>query len=351
MSLNYVALKNLHAQVIAWLEQGIPQKAKKKLDELTFEEKDNLFVEYLQGICEQELGNREKAIRHFKYLISQDPTFVRAAEALYHLAEDSLSVGEKKYLCQIIHLHRPDDEKIKKFLDAHAEVPTELILKPLQSSGESQLIDDTFTAAEEKNETEAMPDLELIEDSAEAQAAPGAADEMESPQPKDDVAGAADTKAVIAETAVEDQPEPEESPAEAADTETKEPDSEPEEKLASESPLPEATIIPEAQPESEETVAETDSEEKAPEPSPEENLPEAEIMSEPKSKNLRQKTKTKRKIANYETLTMAQVYKEQGLFEQSLNILEKLLENSIDPDRVHLEINKVKKLMEEKDSL
>jgi tetratricopeptide (TPR) repeat protein len=355
MSLNYVALKNLHAQVLAWLEQGIPQKAKRKLDELTFEEKDNLFVEYLQGICEQELGNRERAIRRFKYVISQDPGFVRAAEALYHLAEDSLTTGEKKYLCQIIHFHKPDDAKAAEFLKEHTDTPTELILKALQSSGEVQLIDDdTFAAAETTIESEATPLLELTEESPQEQTEPEIIDEIDSPLLETAEEETAEAEFAAAESAVESQPEPEEIPTETKESEEpellQELDLAPDAELTDENPEPEAAIITESQPEPEQAAEDTLSEAKAPEPATEESPAEAYMTAEPESKSPHQKTKTRRKIANYETLTMAQVYKEQGLFEQALAILEKLAENAIDPDRIQLEISKIKKLMEEKEN-
>lgn len=62
-----------------------------------------------------------KAIHCFTKTLQVDPTFVMTAEKLIELNVDNYSVGEMKYLYQIILRYKPGDEEMYQFMEKFAE--------------------------------------------------------------------------------------------------------------------------------------------------------------------------------------------------------------------------------------
>lgn len=306
MPLAYETLKNLHAEVIAYLEKGMPEKAKNKLNELPVNDADNLFVEYMYGICEQELGNIERAVKRFKYVVKHDPAFVQAAEALAFIGDDLLTIGEKKYIYKIITAHKPDQQSKTEFILEHAKVSDELILsaaeKPIQTMEEfiSETVSETEPAAIAPNPDE-TPVL-----TADATAS-DAAEEVFGEEEIDIEILTAEDAAIL--------------PKEQAEATQFVPESIVE-------PFPE-TPAKSAEPAPVSTKTATEPKEALPVPPP----------------SPRKRSKSQQKVASYETYTMATVYIEQGFYQQALEILEKLLEKGEDKEKIETTIAKVIKRM------
>ena len=142
MPLTHHEIQDLYAQVKEQLSQGNAKDAKDLLDRVPLDSSDNLFVEYLQGVCEQELGNLDRAKKRFKYVVSVDPTFVAAAEALVHMDPESISEGELKYLYQLIIAEKPRvSQQIASFMMRHHDTAP---VVPVEYSGmfrDSQKVD------------------------------------------------------------------------------------------------------------------------------------------------------------------------------------------------------------------
>jgi len=120
--MTHYEIQDLYQQVKEQLNQGNAQDAKDLLDKVPLDSSDNLFVEYLQGVCEQELGNIDRAKKRFQYVVSVDPSFVAAAEALVHMDPENISEGELKYLYQLIIAEKPRvSQQISSFMMRHHE--------------------------------------------------------------------------------------------------------------------------------------------------------------------------------------------------------------------------------------
>ena len=85
MTLSTIQVRELYEEVKTYLDQGNISDAKTLLDELPIDSSDHIIVEYLQGVCEQESGNHDRAAKRFRYVISLNPEFIGAAAALIHL--------------------------------------------------------------------------------------------------------------------------------------------------------------------------------------------------------------------------------------------------------------------------
>ncbi len=154
MPLSTSEIRNLYDQVKEFLDQGAPTEAKQLLDAVPLDSSDDLMIEYLQGVCEQELGNHDRAIKRFSYVISMEPSFTTAAEALIHLHPESLTEGQLKYLYELIMAEKPRvSQQTSAFLQIHEELDPE----PLMDFSKNQ----TSTATDTERSDDHFADSSL----------------------------------------------------------------------------------------------------------------------------------------------------------------------------------------------
>ncbi len=95
------------------LEKGLADQGLHLIKRVSPDIRDHVIVRYLKGVCQQESGSFEMAEYYFRGVIQDDPGFIAAAEALLYMSDNTLTDGEKAYLCELIAMMKPESGSLK----------------------------------------------------------------------------------------------------------------------------------------------------------------------------------------------------------------------------------------------
>jgi tetratricopeptide (TPR) repeat protein len=248
---------------------------------------------FVLACCQREQRSYIDAIRNCSKALRMDPSFIAAAEMLLELNKDNYSVGELKYLYSLISAYKDTTPEMQQFLRKFKDIPMNAQLT--------------------------LPEPEKVPEKAEN--LPGSSDneyirhlinEMDETEFRQEIEA-------VREKATTDSHEREEAlsfPGESI--------KDGEERVS--------TPVPAAQPE-------------------EKTEPAIRLDFQPpvKQNPVRQLNNKTATANNYgiETMTMAQLYIRQGLYEHAMQILLKLKEKDPGSERIQKEMDRVKKLMDE----
>jgi tetratricopeptide (TPR) repeat protein len=144
---NYFSnIKEIYDSVGDLLEKGLPEEALNRITGSSPEIKNQTIITYLMGVCYQETGHYDQAEESFRRVIQQDPGFISAAEALIYMNDNHLSDGEKRYLCELISMAKPDSQTLKEIRQKLLDV-------------EPVFLSDFVPSEEEKTTADEKPDF------------------------------------------------------------------------------------------------------------------------------------------------------------------------------------------------
>lgn len=294
----------------------------------------NALMHYALGLCYLKRDDKVLASEQFITTLQLDPSFVSAAENLVDLNKDAYSLGELKYLYTLITSHKKGTEEMYRFLDQFSSS----IINPNLSTGKnklSQKIDFTSgkpTSTEEDNvyikhlitQMDKYDKDAPIPDGETCVVPEPITKPFYEPTPPELQVEESKTENTKVEEPKVGESKVEESKVEESTTE--EPTTE---KPTIEEPIIEEPII-------EESVKDEGQVGKTQTPTP--------AKPEPKTP----KPKAETKSYGIETLTMAKLYVRQGLYEQAMGILLKLMKRKPEDEDIQIEIDNLQVLMREK---
>lgn len=263
-----------------------------RAEELLSAHPEQALAYYVLAVCYHEKEDYFEAIKNYTLTLEKDPEFIEAAKMLLELNKDNYSVSELKYLYTLICNYQDGQQEMQQFLRKFEDAPLKSELS----------IPEAPKTIENPEELPGTNDNEYIRHLLQ---------EMEKPEEseksaKDEEAYTSinlhDEKLPFPGESIEEKKEPEQN-------EAKEPEKD----------------------SGKEAFFTLDFQPPAKQPLP----PQNNVKPSP--------------VNNYgiETMTMAQLYIRQGLYEHALQILLKLQERDPDAERVKAEIERVNKLIRE----
>ncbi|MFA6617880.1 MAG: tetratricopeptide repeat protein [Candidatus Neomarinimicrobiota bacterium] len=286
------------------------------------EKSKDAFMHYAIALCYYKNGNNDKASGHLNMTLSLDPSFVSAAELLLSINKHVYSLGELKYLYTLIISHKKGNEEMYRFLDQFSSTP----INPHLSVGKIESVKNVSSLVEDNSYIDYLVtemDKDEQDKAKNYQAACHTADTtlFDGSLPKPE-AFKAPSEAPSAKTV----------PFEESDSQTK----------ASQEPRDELETQVE-------TINKTPVEPKPAAKAMPTSFDKVSFLSEVKNKETKA-NKAKTEIKNYgiETLTMARLYIRQGLYEQAMGILMKLIDQKPDDENIKIEIDNLQVLMRDK---
>jgi tetratricopeptide (TPR) repeat protein len=109
--------------VLQHLEKNENQEACRKAELLRKTHPDNALICYVTGLCYRRTRDVFKTIEYLTLTLRNDPSFTSAAEMLLELNKDNYTVGELKYLYEIIANYKEADPEMLRFLQKFKDVP------------------------------------------------------------------------------------------------------------------------------------------------------------------------------------------------------------------------------------
>ncbi|MDD3715708.1 MAG: hypothetical protein PHX07_06340 [Candidatus Marinimicrobia bacterium] len=270
---------------------------------------EQALVHYVMALCLHQKGDIPGTLRHLAAVLQRDPSFVSAAELLLELNKDNYSIGELKYLYSLIAAHKAVPAEGQQYLRKFPDVALKTDLSVPENGKSNEVAPETLPGSDDDayirhllDEMEHSEKTEISQTQAEAETVTTIEiGEDAPPLPGESITDKKTSAPAFSEITV---------PAPKEDT--------PEEKA----PAPVTREIPDAQPG---------------------------IYQAPRKQAPPQNNKPGAAAASYsvETLTMAQLYMRQGLYEYALDILLKLQKRDPGSERIRQEIDRVKQLMNE----
>jgi len=266
------------------------------------------LAHFVMARCLREQGDIPGTLRYLAAVIRLDPGFASAAELLLELNKDSYSIGELKDLYRLTAAHKPPAPEVREFLRKFRDVPFKTELSIPEADKKSE------TAAEKLPGPDDDTYIGLL------------IDQMDRPEAEDKADLQTDSKNVSTIEIVEDTlPLPGES---ISDKE-------------SDSPSPLKKSYPQAEAEQAAPAAGASA--------PQESYPLKTNTFQPPRKQAPPQNNSKQSPVSssygIETLTMAQLYVRQGLYDYALDILLKLQKRDPGSERIRQEIERVKQCM------
>lgn len=111
-------IHDIYTSVSNLLEKGLAKQGLSLLKTVSPSLQNHPIIQYLKGVCQQEIGDYDSAENYFRTVIHNDPTFLSAVEALLYMPDNSLTQGEEAYLCELVAMLKPESPSLTEIRES-----------------------------------------------------------------------------------------------------------------------------------------------------------------------------------------------------------------------------------------